>query len=155
MLMRAATVVQVLQDLFYVLLHVLFYLWSLLYVGRRLIYGRRKWPAGSRLKAFIDQRISQPSTKQIGCVRRCRTVWLIMGVGHFGRQEPRRRLKRNGTRQCCGLTLRLWPFHKTGLRPVLVLVLVLVLLFLSCNMWVFFQIVEMWNELNSNANNDN
>jgi len=28
--MRAATVVQVLQDLFYVLLHVLFYLWSLL-----------------------------------------------------------------------------------------------------------------------------
>jgi len=30
MLMRAATVVQVLQDLFYVLLHVLFYLWSLL-----------------------------------------------------------------------------------------------------------------------------
>jgi len=31
MLMRAATVVQVLQDLFYVLLHVLFYLWSLLY----------------------------------------------------------------------------------------------------------------------------
>jgi len=27
--MRAATVVQVLQDLFYVLLHVLFYLWSL------------------------------------------------------------------------------------------------------------------------------
>jgi len=29
--MRAATVVQVLQDLFYVLLHVLFYLWSLLY----------------------------------------------------------------------------------------------------------------------------
>ena len=31
MLMRAATVVRVLQDLFYVLLHVLFYLWSLLY----------------------------------------------------------------------------------------------------------------------------
>jgi len=31
MLMRAATVVQVLQDLFYVLLHVLFYLWLLLY----------------------------------------------------------------------------------------------------------------------------
>ena len=30
MLTRAATVVQVLQDLFYVLLHVLFYLWSLL-----------------------------------------------------------------------------------------------------------------------------
>ena len=30
MLMRAATVVQVLQDLFYVLLHVLFYLCSLL-----------------------------------------------------------------------------------------------------------------------------
>ena len=30
MLMRAATVVQVLQDLFHVLLHVLFYLWSLL-----------------------------------------------------------------------------------------------------------------------------
>jgi len=30
MLMRAETVVQVLQDLFYVLLHVLFYLWSLL-----------------------------------------------------------------------------------------------------------------------------
>jgi len=29
--MAAATVVQVLQDLFYVLLHVLFYLWSLLY----------------------------------------------------------------------------------------------------------------------------
>jgi len=28
--MRAATIVQVLQDLFYVLLHVLFYLWSLL-----------------------------------------------------------------------------------------------------------------------------
>ena len=34
MLMRAATVVQVLQDLFYVLLHVLFYLWSLLNTGR-------------------------------------------------------------------------------------------------------------------------
>jgi len=32
--MRAATVVQVLQDLFYVLLHVLFYLWSLLYRPR-------------------------------------------------------------------------------------------------------------------------
>jgi len=31
MLMGAATVVQVLQDLFCVLLHVLFYLWSLLY----------------------------------------------------------------------------------------------------------------------------
>ena len=31
--MRAATVVQVLQDLFYVLLHVLFYLWSLLNSG--------------------------------------------------------------------------------------------------------------------------
>jgi len=30
MLLRAATVVQVLQDLFYVLLHVLFFLWSLL-----------------------------------------------------------------------------------------------------------------------------
>ena len=30
-LMRDATVVQVLQDLFYVLLHVLFYLWSLPY----------------------------------------------------------------------------------------------------------------------------
>jgi len=30
MLMKAATVVQVFQDLFYVLLHVLFYLWSLL-----------------------------------------------------------------------------------------------------------------------------
>jgi len=29
-MLRAATVVQVLQDLFYVLLHVLFYLWSLL-----------------------------------------------------------------------------------------------------------------------------
>jgi len=28
--MTAATVVQVLQDLFYVLMHVLFYLWSLL-----------------------------------------------------------------------------------------------------------------------------
>jgi len=32
--MRAATVVQVLQDLFYVLLHVLFYMWSLLYFYR-------------------------------------------------------------------------------------------------------------------------
>ena len=38
MLMRAATVVQVLQDLFYVLLHVLFYLCSLLY--RPLYSGR-------------------------------------------------------------------------------------------------------------------
>jgi len=41
--MRAATVVQVLQDLFYVLLHV-FYLWSLLYVddaGRALRRWRR------------------------------------------------------------------------------------------------------------------
>ena len=36
MLTRAATVVQVLQDLFYVLLHVLFYLWSLLYLRRWL-----------------------------------------------------------------------------------------------------------------------
>jgi len=32
MLVRAATVVQVLHDLFYVLLHVSFYLWSLLYL---------------------------------------------------------------------------------------------------------------------------
>jgi len=38
MLMRAATVVQVLQDLFYVLLHVLFYLWSLPY-SRKLAPG--------------------------------------------------------------------------------------------------------------------
>jgi len=37
MLMRAATIVQVLQDFFYVLLHVLFYLRSLLY-RYRLIY---------------------------------------------------------------------------------------------------------------------
>jgi len=35
MLMRAATVVQVSQDLFYVLLHILFYLWSLLKTSSR------------------------------------------------------------------------------------------------------------------------
>ena len=38
--MTAATVVQVLQDLFYFLLHVLFYLWSLLYVADLLQYPR-------------------------------------------------------------------------------------------------------------------
>ena len=37
--MRAATVVQVLQDLFYVLLHVLFYLWSLLNITFLLRYS--------------------------------------------------------------------------------------------------------------------
>ena len=42
--MRAATVVQVLQNLFYVLLHILFYLWSLLKRwklsrGRRRLHG--------------------------------------------------------------------------------------------------------------------
>jgi len=35
-----ATVVQVLRDLFYVLLHVLFYLWSLLYCHVVLIVSR-------------------------------------------------------------------------------------------------------------------
>jgi len=40
MLMRAVTVVQVLQDLFYVLLHVLFFLWSLLNaIGRQRLSG--------------------------------------------------------------------------------------------------------------------
>ena len=46
MLMRAATVVQVLQGLFYVLLHVLFYLWSLL---------NRQWQSiASTIKIYND-----------------------------------------------------------------------------------------------------
>ena len=52
--MRAATVVQVLQDLFYVLLHVLFYLWSLL--------------DSSKINQSINQSIKQQiSILQISC----------------------------------------------------------------------------------------
>jgi len=65
--MRAAAVVQVLQDLFWVLFHVLFYLWSLLNVGipgtrRRMMRRRRPdfqrrllpnlWSSPSPMPAF-------------------------------------------------------------------------------------------------------
>ena len=43
--MRAATVVQVLQDLFCVLLHVLFYFWSLLNWRTAVQDPRSRWPS--------------------------------------------------------------------------------------------------------------
>jgi len=57
--MRAATVVQVLQDLFYVLLHVLFYFWSLLNVSsarRRYMYHRYRISQNfTQLKSMMKQ----------------------------------------------------------------------------------------------------
>jgi len=61
MLMRAATVVQILQDLFYVLLHVLFYLWSLVNSHKYPQFGRQSNKNGLAIKRlFIVPLIVEP-----------------------------------------------------------------------------------------------
>jgi len=68
--MRAATVVQVLQDLFYVLLHVLFYLWSLLYFthvgGDCLLYTQIHVTATSGLVWCVAVAVSTDHRRRRG-----------------------------------------------------------------------------------------
>jgi len=54
--LRAATVVQALQDLFYVILHVLFYLWSLLYpLFGNSVKASLLWIAESVNRVEVDE----------------------------------------------------------------------------------------------------
>jgi len=75
MLMRAAIVVQVLQDLFYVLLHVLFYLWSLLYTtGRHRSHSAQSLISGQWSAAPIIL-IYRPAGMRQAC--RIGTFWVV------------------------------------------------------------------------------